>query len=168
MLGTVPVNFEAIERLLRRVQLPDLRAHLELLRDEVQKVQRILEAGRHLRRFGSSHQENFDLTALLRELTAAQILPTNIQLNLELEEKMPALFLNRAVLVDIFCHMIENTLYAMSETGGTLTISARHLPQLRIVEVCVRDTGCGIASHVLERLGEPFFTTQAADLGLGV
>lgn len=168
LLGTVPVNFEAIERLLRRVELPDLRDHLELLRDDVQKVQRILEAGRHLRRFGSGHQENFDLTALLRELTAAQILPANIQLSLELEEKVPALSLNRAVLVDIFSDMIENALYAMAETGGTLTISARHLSQLRMVEVCVRDTGCGIAPHVLERLGEPFFTTKEANLGLGV
>lgn len=64
--------------------------------------------------------------------------------------------------------------------GGTLTLSARHcrldapragrldLPEGPYVEVCVADTGVGIAPEHLDRVVEPFFTTKGFGEGTGL
>ncbi|MDZ7669709.1 MAG: ATP-binding protein [Gammaproteobacteria bacterium] len=68
---------------------------------------------------------------------------------------------------------------AMPE-GGTLTLSARHcrldgaqasrldLPEGPYVEICVADTGVGIAPEHLDRVVEPFFTTKGFGEGTGL
>jgi signal transduction histidine kinase len=64
--------------------------------------------------------------------------------------------------------------------GGTLTLSGRHcrlegeqasrldLPEGAYVEVCVADTGVGIAPEHLDRVVEPFFTTKGFGQGTGL
>ena len=72
---------------------------------------------------------------------------------------------NRDTLVGALLNLIENALQA-----GT--------PQVRLkvhlyardytLRLCVSDSGSGIEPKVLERLGEPFFTTRATGTGLGL
>lgn len=75
------------------------------------------------------------------------------------------LLCNRDTLVGACINLIENALQA----GGSEARLKVHLfcrgEQLRL---CVSDNGGGIEPGVLERLGEPFFTTKATGTGLGV
>jgi signal transduction histidine kinase len=74
----------------------------------------------------------------------------------------------------VLLNLAHNALQAMG-AGGTLTISCRvpaseedGVPARRWVEIVVSDTGCGIAQDCLERIFQPFFTTRAHGIGLGL
>jgi signal transduction histidine kinase len=167
LLGTVPLNFNAIQRLLKESNDPHLKAHLDLLHEDVAKVERILEAGKNLRRFGSIQKEPVMINDLMQQVLQQQKLPANIDSALELDPEVGTLPANKSVLTDILSDMIDNALYAMP-TGGRLVLGTQWHHENNVVEIRVSDTGGGIPPKVQQRLREPFFTTKEANLGLGV
>ena len=169
LLGTVPVNFEAIRRLLKESTDPHLQAHLDLLHGDVRMVEGILEAGKNLHKFSSIHQELVMINDILREVLRQQKLPEHIHAALELDPEVGTLPANKSVLMDILSDMIDNALYAMPK-GGRLTLGTRWLRENNIVEIRVSDTGEGISPDILQSLQKPlpFFSTKENNLGLGV
>ncbi|MDZ7360445.1 MAG: GAF domain-containing protein [candidate division KSB1 bacterium] len=169
LLGTVPVNFNAIQRLLKDSSNPHLKAHLDLLREDVAKIERILEAGKNLRKFGSIHKEAVVMNDILREVLGQQKLPDHVNASLDLDQEVGTLTANKSVLMDILSDMIDNALYAMPN-GGHLTLGTKLHRENNMVEIRVSDTGWGIPSDVLQSLQKPlpFFSTKENNLGLGV
>ena len=168
LLGTVPVNFKAIDSLLNGSANTTLQSHLNILRNDVQKIQRLLLAGRNLKKFESSVKELLMLNDLLRTVAGQRSMPENVAMTLELDNRVPAISASRSVLIDIISDMIDNALYAMEKKGGRLLLATRLIDASNTVEIRVSDTGIGIPQNVLSRLREPFFTTKEANLGLGV
>jgi GAF domain-containing protein len=170
LLGTVPVNFKAVESKLNGVMDDTLKQHIDLLRDDVQKIQRLLNAARNLRRFEANARESVKINDLLEEMVKQRSQTASVEYSIELDHDVPSVAANQSVLTDILSDMIDNALYAMSENGGRLTLATRFLPSAGMVEIRVSDTGCGIPPEVLARLRkrEPFFSTKEANLGLGV
>ena len=50
----------------------------------------------------------------------------------------------------------------------TITITTRLLADEGLVELCVRDAGCGILPEIMSQLFSPFFTTKTEGLGIGL
>jgi len=63
-------------------------------------------------------------------------------------------------------NLVGNAVDAMPN-GGTLSVSTGHRPDGRY-SVVVEDTGVGISPDARERIFEPYFTTKASGLGLGL
>jgi len=166
LLGTVPVNFRAVESKLNGADDEALREHLNLLREDVQKIQRLLLASRNLKKFETSVKEAVMINDLLREIAEQHILPTNVSMEIKLDDNVPPIIASRSVLADILSDMIDNSLYAMEKSGGRLTLCTKLHDGM--IELRVADEGCGIAPEILKRLREPFTTTKEANLGLGV
>jgi PAS domain S-box-containing protein len=101
----------------------------------------------------------------VRELVATS-LPANIELELAIPEALWPVEVDQGELDLAILNLAVNARDAMP-AGGKLTISASNtsLPQSPdglsgdFVEVCVADTGTGIAPDILVRIFEPFFTT---------
>ena len=78
---------------------------------------------------------------------------------------------NKRRLEHLFVNLLVNALDAMAATGGTLTVTLRQeisaLNQ-RGVLITVQDTGQPIAPESLPHLFDPFFTTRANHIGLGL
>ncbi len=63
-------------------------------------------------------------------------------------------------------NLVGNAVDAMPN-GGTLSVSAGTRPDGRY-SVAVEDTGIGIPAEEREKIFEPYFTTKASGLGLGL
>jgi PAS domain S-box-containing protein len=75
--------------------------------------------------------------------------------------------LRRGEMMQVISNLIVNAIYAMP-TGGTLSVSVCDTESPADgVELTVTDTGVGIASHVLPKVFDAFFTTRAT-VGTGI
>jgi two-component system cell cycle sensor histidine kinase/response regulator CckA len=74
-----------------------------------------------------------------------------------------------AQLNQVLVNLCHNARDAMP-SGGTLTVAARNtvVDDKRFVVLEIKDTGCGIAPALLDKIYEPFFTTKDLGHGLGL
>jgi CheY-like chemotaxis protein len=108
-------------------------------------------------------------------------LPAAIELETELDPDLPAVLLDPVQIGQVLLNLCINARDAMPE-GGTIHVGLRmmgaidqtcascrnHVRAPRLVELCVADTGMGIAAEVLERMFEPFFSTKEVGKGSGM
>jgi signal transduction histidine kinase len=105
---------------------------------------------------------------------------SGISLELNLADDVPDVIADRGHIVHLLASLADNARQAMPE-GGRVTIDTAHVYDDRsggdvmgygYARVRVRDTGTGIASDIIDRVFDPFFTGQVggqhAGLGLAV
>jgi PAS domain S-box-containing protein len=122
-----------------------------------------------LARPGAAHAAPIDLNDVVRDVAAMLRLAGKlgrVELVLSLPAAPVTVTVNRTSIEQIFVNLIINAVDATGETG-TITVEVH--PQDKRVLCEVRDTGVGIASNLLERIFEPFYTTKGAHgTGLGL
>jgi signal transduction histidine kinase/FixJ family two-component response regulator len=138
---------------------------------------RLLAFARHsVLRAEPVHPAHFleDLRIVLEPTLGAAIV-----IRIQPENDLPALLADRAQLETTMINLATNARDAMPD-GGTLTLSANveavatepaHPAGLvpgRYVRLAVTDTGTGIATNLLDRVTEPFFTTKEQGKGTGL
>jgi PAS domain S-box-containing protein len=108
--------------------------------------------------------ERLDLGSALGQFTDGLVIPASIKLVRNLEA---GAFINGdlAKLKRVFQNLISNAVEAMP-SGGTLSLSVRAQGDKVVAEVA--DTGVGMDPATLRQLFNPFFTTKAKGLGLGL
>jgi len=74
---------------------------------------------------------------------------------------------HEAQLREMLGHLLTNAYEAMPAPGGTVTVSTG-LDTRGWIALEVRDNGPGVDSKTVERAVEPFFTTKAGHLGVGL
>lgn len=70
-----------------------------------------------------------------------------------------------AQIEQVLINLYQNAVQAMPD-GGVLSISCQEIPDW--LEIIVSDTGVGISPDQLEQIFQPFFTTRAHGIGLGL
>jgi nitrogen fixation/metabolism regulation signal transduction histidine kinase len=108
-----------------------------------------------------------DLGELAGEIVAPYRtgLPAGLELQLDVEPRLPPVRADRTLLGRAVTNLIENGLHAMPD-GGRLAISVTR--DQRSVVLRVADTGVGMDQEALERAFEPYFSTKATGTGLGL
>jgi PAS domain S-box-containing protein len=122
---------------------------------------------RNLIDFSSPHQFEFvkeDANALLREALDKIVLPDGVRLTCRYGD-IPAIKLDRNHLAQALTNLLMNAIQAMPD-GGELAVSTAQAGNF--VELRIRDTGVGIPKEELGRIFEPFHTTKAKGVGLGL
>lgn len=94
-------------------------------------------------------------------LTHVQDLPIRWQCDSHCGE----LLCNRDTLVGAILNLIENAIQA---SAGDVRLKVHLYTRENNLRVSVSDSGSGIDTKVLARLGEPFFTTKTTGTGLGL
>ena len=102
---------------------------------------------------------------LLSDVLAGVQLPKSISTSLAWDDQMPAIVGDRRQLAIVFGNLIRNAVEAMPE-GGSLHL--RTVPDGTCLCVEIRDTGNGISPQDIRRIFEPFFSTKARGIGLGL
>ncbi|KAF0863599.1 PAS domain-containing sensor histidine kinase [Pseudomonas sp. LD120] len=104
--------------------------------------------------------------SLLQSLQAAAL--THVQdvaVRWQCDSHQGELLCNRDTLVGALLNLIENAVQASS---GAARLKIHLYTRGDTLRLCVSDSGGGIDAALLERLGEPFFTTKANGTGLGL
>jgi two-component system NtrC family sensor kinase len=100
------------------------------------------------------------LTYVKQELEQA-----GIQVNREFSATQPNVLIDPNQMVQVFVNLLSNAKDAM-DGGGELFI--RTLSDEKNMEIQIEDTGKGIQQHNLAKIFNPFFTTKANGIGLGL
>jgi two-component system, NtrC family, sensor histidine kinase HydH len=119
-------------------------------------------------RAGSAGQASADARAVIVDCVT-QFEPTLVRrgmvLKTLLQDDLPLVHLCPIILRQILNSLLANAVEAMAD-GGRLAIGASATG--RCITIEVSDTGAGMSARELEAALEPFATTKAAGLGLGL
>jgi len=84
-----------------------------------------------------------------------------------LKEDLPAILGDPSGLRQVFMNLLINACHAIKD-GGRVEIASNYSEKEHAIIVQVRDTGCGIAQDVIDRIWDPFFTTKEVGKGVGL
>jgi len=99
-------------------------------------------------------------------LVAGQAQVHGVEIVVDVPARVPLVAADASQLEHVFINLCLNAIQAMAERGGTLTLSAQS--RRNWLEIAVQDTGVGIPPERSERLFDPFYTTRATGMGLGL
>jgi signal transduction histidine kinase len=112
-----------------------------------------------------------DVNALVREVVAAELTKpaaANVAVQFELAEGLPPVPADSRLMSLVFANVVTNASQAMPG-GGELTVRSQWEDGAQpSVVVTFTNTGEGVSPEEAERALEPFFTTKAAGVGLGL
>ncbi len=105
-------------------------------------------------------------------------LPAGVEVQREVDAESPPVLAQAAQLHQILMNLLTNSLQALPDRRGRITVGVRRLAAgdahelgmeaARHVTLWVEDTGPGIPEAVLDRIFEPYFTTKSAEGGTGL
>jgi signal transduction histidine kinase len=167
-----PINAIVLHLQLLRNKLqetdPDTRRHMEIIGDEIHRLDRVVQILVDFARPRDLLLEEIDLRRLLEDVavlaqpdaeqhgvTIARALPSE-----PLRVRVDTDFIKQAML-----NVVLNGVQAMPG-GGFLNITVRRLDDEIVTEIC--DQGGGIPPEVQEKIFELYFTTKKEGSGIGL
>jgi signal transduction histidine kinase len=117
--------------------------------------------------------DRFDVNEAIRDaifLTRGEVVKIGASIRTQLAEPLPFSRGDRVQIQQVMVNLIVNAVQAMSgdrDSRRELQISTE-TDEAEGVRVGVRDTGPGLAPESLPRLFEPFYTTKAEGMGMGL
>jgi two-component system nitrogen regulation sensor histidine kinase NtrY len=93
-----------------------------------------------------------------------------IELECRLDPHLPRVLIDSEQLRQVLINLIDNALefIPLSPDERRLQVSTRAIPNRRMIELLVADTGPGIPPEHRERIFEPYFSTRKRGTGLGL
>jgi two-component system, NtrC family, sensor kinase len=143
--------------------------HLRLVQRETERCTVIVRNLLDFARQRPLSLKQMDLRAAVEEalsLLGNQAGLRGISVEKDLQE-LPSVFADFGQLRQAILNIVLNACEAI-ESGGTVRVSSRFLPEEKMVKLDVSDNGVGIAPEHLTKILDPFFTTKEKGTGLGL
>lgn len=110
-----------------------------------------------------------DINQIIRHvltLIGTQAIINNIHLDHKLANELPTISCEENQLKQVIINLIKNAIEAMPK-GGTITVETGVHDEEHLF-IRITDEGHGIPKEMLDKLGEPFYTTKDHGTGLGL
>ncbi len=140
----------------------------------VEQAMRSGDVIRRLREFvsrGETAQRAESVAKLVEEASALALVGARqlgVRVGFDLEPRADYVLVDKVQIQQVLLNLIRNAVEAMSEgPRRELTVSSRFAPG-KMVDISIADTGPGLALQVAERLFQPFVTTKAQGMGVGL
>lgn len=94
-----------------------------------------------------------------------------ITTQIQVDKDVTPIYGNYRALEQVFTNIIENSIQAMKESGGKLSVKIDHVIEGEIrnyIMVGIADTGPGIPDNDIEQIFKPFYSTKRGGTGLGL
>ena len=173
-LAAILGNAEAAQKMLAKDQV-DLAELREICDDIVADDNRAAEVIRRLGalyRRGDMKTETFDLNELIREtldLLRAELLIRHVTPRTELAPALPVISGGRIQLQQVLLNLVLNAADAMIDvTVAERSLAIRTEATGADARLHVVDSGHGIPQGDLKRVFDPFYSTKAGGMGIGL
>lgn len=178
-LSSIALNLELLEEELGTAD--EARTLYLAIRREVERLTELTEqylsvARRREPRFSLENLNEVVSEAV--ELMKPELTRHNVTLVTQWDEGVPKFLFDESQIRQVIQNLVRNARQAMPEGGAlTVTTACKPAPDTGdastdavdpFVDICVADTGLGMAPETRARLFEPFFTTRSHGTGLGL
>jgi len=174
-LTAIANYLKGCRRILQRMEgneVPMLRDAVNEAADQALRAGQVI---RHLREFvarGESERHIESLPKLIEEASALALVGAKekgIRVAFRFDPSAQLVLADRIQVQQVLLNLIRNAMEAMQDAPRReLSVATRALPDRRLLEVRVSDTGTGIAPEILDQLFQPFITTKKHGMGVGL
>ena len=153
------------------IDIPRVRDAIEKAGDQALRAGEVI---RHLRDFvarGETDRCAESLNKLIEEASALALLGAkelNVRVLFRFAGRPDTVVADRIQIQQVVLNLIRNSLEAMEHVGRRELVISTEAKEEGMVQVSVADTGAGVAPEVVDRLFEPFVTTKASGMGVGL
>jgi PAS domain S-box-containing protein len=90
-----------------------------------------------------------------------------VSVHTDLADSLPLVIADRVQIQQVLMNLMLNSIEAMSETGGVLTVKSQR-KEIGEIEISVNDTGPGLPPGKAGQIFDAFFTTKTQGSGMGL
>src|SRR6266545_3272689 len=149
--------------------LDDHRDFLDLMLEQIARVQRVIEQYQRMGRVEPARAP-VELNEVVRDVLKLQPFAATERIRIEasLGESLPVCYLDKDLLALALENLVQNALEAMPE-GGTVRVRTERAPgKDDAVILSVADSGAGMDVRQIEHAFDEFYTTKPRGTGLGL
>lgn len=163
-------RFSADPSLSDDIRLDEFSKYLQVIVRESYQCKTIIDSLLNFSRKSSGVVGRADINEILLEileLLRHQSTQGQIEVVTDLMEGLPVIHADPSELRQVCMNLLINACHAITD-GGLVQITTCLSEDRRDVLLKIRDTGCGIARNVIDRIWDPFFTTKEPGKGIGL
>ncbi len=168
-LTAISNYISGIRRLLPADSPPALRPAIEKIGEQNDRARQIVQGLRGLVKKDTRARQVENLETMIQETSALALVGTGRFVTLDLRISRDARFatVEKVQIQQVLLNLMRNAVEAMRDSSNRkLTVATARRGDR--IEIQVSDTGPGIPDTVMERLFQPFVTTKADGLGVGL
>jgi signal transduction histidine kinase len=166
-INAIVVHLELMRNKLSGPEAPAMR-HLDIIQSEIQRLDRVVQTLIDFSRPVELRLQDEDLRQIMAKvlsLASAELATQDVQLETEVPAKPVMVRVDADMLRQAMLNIVLNANQAMPN-GGMLRLSLKE--EGRQAVLAIADTGEGIASEVLPRIFDLYFTTKKEGSGIGL
>jgi len=96
------------------------------------------------------------------QLTSRKTNIENLDVNIEVADNVDSVFVDSAQIVSAIANIISNAVESYEDKSGPIQISADMDEPGDMVELLIKDQGCGMDAEMLKKATQPFFSAKPA------
>jgi C4-dicarboxylate-specific signal transduction histidine kinase len=174
-LGSIVVNGGACLRWLDGVSpnLEEARQAVEAIIRDGTRASDVLVRTRKLVGANGGTRERLDINGVVQEVIGwsdDKLTRSTVSLRLKLQEDLPPVVVDRVQLQQVVLNLVVNAIEAMLEVGQSSRVLSILTEKRSLGDILIQvaDSGVGIGPKVSDRIFEPFYTTKANGIGMGL
>ncbi len=152
--------------------------HVSQARDAMDKAaEQALRTGQIIRRLrdfvarGESERRVEDVKKLVEEASALALVGAKdrgVRVRFEFDPRVDFVLADKVQIQQVLLNLMRNAIEAMEEVNRRELVVSTAEKSDKMVEISVADTGSGIAPEISTQLFQPFVTTKAQGMGVGL
>jgi PAS domain S-box-containing protein len=174
-LTAILSNAQAARRFLEHdpVDIEEVKEILDDIIGDDRRADQVIKRLRGFLKRGEFHLKTWDINEVIQEvvtLVHSDAVIRNVSVHLDLVEELPPVLGDRIQIQQVLLNLIINGLDAMSDVHQKprdLMIKSEYESN-KEVKVSVADSGTGILPGQMQLIFEPFHTTKADGMGMGL
>ena len=174
-LSAILSNAQAAQLLIARgnVEMKQIRDILDDIVQDDKRASEVISRMRTLIKKGEYNPEELQANELIQEvikLMRYDLMAHKVRVVTELAAALPPIRGDRVQLQQVLINLLLNAIDAMSqqaESSRRITLRTENAEQT-FIQISVADTGTGVQSGAEEQIFQPYYSTKANGLGLGL